>query len=421
MRVLYQRPFSDIGVIAQKNYSRLRSRGGNDIIPRMNNPLHPGGTIALLNDPVYQALREKISGVYAAATRCSWQVFLTKERPTAAVVRKIKSMINPIGFIIDPLLMPSPIDRKWFGDTPVVLLGRDNHRTAQIFDCSRQDVVQPVAAAIDVFREFGRFASLGFIGHPSRESWSIERGAIFAERIFGMAPVFEYSGQDADSSKGNSHLVKWLRSLPKPCGLFLATDHLAPAAFGAIHRAGITVPGEMAVASVDDIHEICQNVIPTLTSVKLNYFQCGMNAVELLEKRLREPDRPAETMLYGVVAVSKRASTRKPYTDKRVAKAVEFITDNITSAISSVHVVKAMGCGRRQAEQLFKKHTGLSILNAIQKIRIEKAVSLLKDGRIPTKEIPSLCGYGSAAFFHTIFRRETGMSMREFRMQGRHR
>lgn len=383
----------------------------------MNSPIHPGGTVALLSNPVYQALREKISGVYAAATTCGWQVYLTEERPAAATVRKIKSMVNPIGFIIDPLLMPRPIDRERFGGTPVVLLGRDNHRATQIFDCSRQDVVQPVAAAIDVFREFGRFACFGFIGRSSREPWSVERGAIFAERASGAAPVFEYPGQDADGNKGNGHLVKWLRGLPKPCGLFLATDHLAPTVFGAIRRAGISVPGEMAVASVDDIKEICQNVIPPLTSVKLNYFQCGANAVELLKKRLREPDRPAETMLYGVVSVSKRTSTRKPYTDKRVTKAVEFIDNNLASKISSHHVVKEMGCCRRQAEQLFKQHTGLSILQAIQKSRIEKAMSLLKGDNIPIEEIPAFCGYDSAAFFKTIFRRETGLAMRTWRAQ----
>ena len=74
-----------------------------------------------------------------------------------------------------------------------------------------------------------------------------------------------------------------------------------------------------------------------------------------------------------------------------------------------------MGCGRRQAEQLFKLHTGLSILQAIQKSRIDKAMLLLKDNKIPIEEIPSFCGYDSAAFFKTIFRRNTGRTMREYR------
>ena len=386
----------------------------------MNNSLHPGRTIALLSNPEYQALREKISGVYSAATRCGWQVFQTAQPPTAAAIRKIRAMINPIGFIIDPLQLTRAVHRESFGEVPVVLLSRDNSRSAQIFDCSCQDFVQPVDAAVDVFKAFGDFASFGFIGHPSKQIWSRDRGKLFRERTSGMAAFFEYSGVNPERSEGSRQLVKWLRGLPKPSGLFLATDHLAPSVFNAIHKAGIDIPGEIAVASVDDIHEICLNVTPNLTSVNVNFFQCGENAVELLKRRLLDPTRPVETLTYGVVAVSKRASTRKPYTDKRVTKAVEFIESNIASKISSVHVVKSMGCGRRQAEQLFKRHTGLSILQAIQKSRIDKAMSLLKSESIPIEEIPSFCGYDSAAFFKTIFRRETGMSMREWRRHAAH-
>ena len=381
----------------------------------MNKPLFPNGTIALLSNPEHQALREKISGVYSAATKYGWQVFQTAQRPTATNIRKIKAMINPIGFIIDPLSSTKAIPRKLFGETPVVLISRDYHRATQIFDCSCQNTVQPVDAAIQTLREYGDCASFGFVGHPSKAPWSRDRGAIFKASISTLSPFFEYSGKDPESDSGNHQLAKWLRGLPKPSGIFLATDHLAPSVFNAIHRAGIAVPDEMAVISVDDIQEICLNVTPNLTSVNVNFFQCGENAVELLKRRIREPARPVEAITYGVVAVSKRASTRKPYTDKRVTKAVEFIENNIASKISSLHVVKAMGCGRRQAEQLFKLHTGQSILYAIQKSRIEKAMTLLKSGNIPIEEIPSFCGYDSVAFFKTIFHRETGTTMRDWR------
>ena len=248
--------------IAQAKYSRLRSIRRNDILPVMTNSLHPCGTIALLSNPEHQALREKISGVYSAATRCGWQVFQTAQLPTAANIRKIRSSISPIGFIIDPLQLTQASHRESFGKIPVVLLSRDYNRSKQVFDCSCQDIAQPVNAAVDVFKAFGHFASFGFIGHPSKQAWSRDRGTLFGKRTSGMAAFFEYSGRDPERSDGNRQLVKWLRRLPKPCGLFLATDHLAPSVFNAIHKAGIDIPGEIAVASVDDIREICLNVTP---------------------------------------------------------------------------------------------------------------------------------------------------------------
>ena len=101
----------------------------------MHKPLFSSGTIALLCNPVYQAQREKISGVYSAATKCGWQVFQTAQSPTAATIRKIKAMINPIGFIIDPLQSTKALSRNQFGETPVVLLGWDCNQPKQVFDC----------------------------------------------------------------------------------------------------------------------------------------------------------------------------------------------------------------------------------------------------------------------------------------------
>ena len=122
-------------------------------------------------------------------------------------------------------------------------------------------------------------------------------------------------------------------------------------------------------------------------------------------------------MLYGIVAVSKRASTRKPYADKRVSRAVEFIANNACLRISSKDVIDVMGCCRRLAEEGFRRHTGISILEAIQTARIDRAKNLLKSGNMAIDAIPSFCGYDSTAFFKTVFRRETGMSMREWRRQ----
>ena len=67
------------------------------------------------------------------------------------------------------------------------------------------------------------------------------------------------------------------------------------------------------------------------------------------------------------------------------------------------------------AEELFRRHTGVSILQAIQAARIATAKNLLKNGNMAIDDIPSFCGYDSTAFFKTVFRRETGMTMREWR------
>ena len=97
-----------------------------------------------------------------------------------------------------------------------------------------------------------------------------------------------------------------------------------------------------------------------------------------------------------------------------------FLADYPISAASLAKVrddvAAEMGCCRRLAETLFRRHIGSSILNAIRKVRLEKAYALLRNKSVPIDAIPSQCGYAaSPAYLKTYFRRQTGLTMREWR------
>ena len=373
------------------------------------------GIVIVFCDPMYQALREKISGVYSAATKYGWQILPVSDSPTKeSIVRQI-GIWNPIGIIIDPIHSAEKIPAIPKCRTPIILMGRDNYRDRQIFDCSCQDTSLSVTAAINELNSTRTYASYAFIGHSSNAYWSRDRGTRFREGVKNLGCFHEYTGPSIETIEGVSALVDWMKRLPKPCGLFLATDHLATSVFHALRMAHIHIPHEIAVISVDNVTHICQNVTPNLTSVMVNFSKAGENAIELLKRRIENPKSPVKTLTYGIIGVVKRASTSRPYTDKRLVNAVEFIANNSCSRISSKDVTDCMGCSRRMAEELFRRHTGVSILQAIQAARIATAKNLLKNGNMAIDDIPSFCGYDSTAFFKTVFRRETGMTMREWR------
>lgn len=58
------------------------------------------------------------------------------------------------------------------------------------------------------------------------------------------------------------------------------------------------------------------------------------------------------------------------------------------------------------------KQTYYEILN---QIRIDRAKELLKDGSLRISDISDMVGYGEAAHFSRVFKKETGMSANEFR------
>lgn len=81
-------------------------------------------------------------------------------------------------------------------------------------------------------------------------------------------------------------------------------------------------------------------------------------------------------------------------------------------------VASLFHCSRRMAEIRFRATTGHSILDEIHAVQIEHAKNLLANPYVKLTVIPQMCGYGSNAFFMGLFRRITGLTMRQWRRTG---
>jgi len=64
---------------------------------------------------------------------------------------------------------------------------------------------------------------------------------------------------------------------------------------------------------------------------------------------------------------------------------------------------------------LFKKKTGLSIIDYINEIRVENAKKYLKDIKLKTFEIAELVGFSDATYFSRVFKNITGISPSDYR------
>lgn len=66
--------------------------------------------------------------------------------------------------------------------------------------------------------------------------------------------------------------------------------------------------------------------------------------------------------------------------------------------------------------RLIKRCTGKTFRTLLQEKRLEQACYLLKNTTLPVTDVAGLIGYSNNSFFHRLFRREIGMSPREYRM-----
>jgi len=91
-----------------------------------------------------------------------------------------------------------------------------------------------------------------------------------------------------------------------------------------------------------------------------------------------------------------------------------FLEEHFNQAIDYHVLADLSGCGYHRFRHLFKEKTGLSPLRYVMELRLERAKKLLLSGMRVSKTADE-CGFYSEAQFSRIFKRETGLSPREFR------
>ena len=179
---------------------------------------------------------------------------------------------------------------------------------------------------------------------------------------------------------------------------------------------GISVPDELAVIGVDDDPVICERTTPTLSSIRLDFGQGGYICAELLDRHLHDPSFKSARIKFAPVFVTRRQSTRRfAQTDKRVARAVEFIRRKACDGIGAVDVAAEIGVSRRMAEIRFKAATGRTIGEEILERRLAAAREYLASGRTSISAIADFCGWNSLAAFRKAFKDRFGVSPIQFR------
>lgn len=95
--------------------------------------------------------------------------------------------------------------------------------------------------------------------------------------------------------------------------------------------------------------------------------------------------------------------------------ALKYINDHYGKDLSMAEVANRMSLNYSYFSLLFKEKTGMNFVEYLKKVRIEKAMELLKDPGLKINEISGMVGYNNTKHFTTIFREYTGISPSEYR------
>jgi AraC-like DNA-binding protein len=96
-----------------------------------------------------------------------------------------------------------------------------------------------------------------------------------------------------------------------------------------------------------------------------------------------------------------------------VKKAIAYIRTNYPRNISVADVAGQSGVGARYLRRLFALHLKRSPVDFLNRIRLNKAIELLRNTEMSVKEVCFACGFKSPQYFSTLFKQQTGITPRE--------
>ncbi len=95
---------------------------------------------------------------------------------------------------------------------------------------------------------------------------------------------------------------------------------------------------------------------------------------------------------------------------KKVVEILEYISANIRSELSRSSIAEAFHISSSHLSQIFKEEMGISIVQYIQRQRIDLATYYFELGETNVSEVASLVGYTDSSYFTRVFRKVTGES-----------
>ncbi len=317
-------------------------------------------------------------------------------------------------------------------DVPVVVLEpsppmREESHPLSRYTCTRFDSYACGRLAAEYFlsRHYKEFA---FVGDPNNLYWSLDRERGFRNTIEQAGGECRTYGGLTRSEKSDwaieqPRMQKWLRSLLRPTALFVAMDGRGRQVLDACMGAGITVPDDIAVLGVDNDDLICEATFPTMSSVQTTGQLTGYWIAEQLDRQMHGKSLKKQIYISTPTRIITRGSTEATaIPDRQTARALDFIWKEAgRKTISVPDVVRQFGSSRRFAEIHFKAVTGHTILEEIQRVRLERVCALLSGTNLPIGEITRECGFERESYLARLFRKRFGTSMSGYRTNARNR
>jgi LacI family transcriptional regulator len=283
------RVLNESGPVAGETRDRIRRVAGemryipNDAARSLS--MRRTGTLGVLLPDLYgEFFSEVIRGLDQAAQRARFHLLLSSSHNNRP---DIEAALQAMRGRVDGLVVMSPhIDVAVLAanlpeSLPAVML--NTPQSSSEFDTLSVDNFGGARAMVAHLAEHGhRHIAMVRGPEPNHDAEERLRGYRAALADAGIAPDAALESEGDFTEDGGYRAVQRLLKLDHPpTAIFAANDSTAIGAMSALREAGVSVPGQVAVAGFDDI-PISRYLTPALSSVRVSINDLGARAMEQL-------------------------------------------------------------------------------------------------------------------------------------------
>ncbi len=155
---------------------------------------------------------------------------------------------------------------------------------------------------------------------------------------------------------------------------------------------------------------MCSDVLKALNTFAFEYSKQMMNSDITL-------DAQTEIIVHWLIrsVLGETLDMRAISSDYSVAKAQHYMERHFMENITVKKLAELGYASPSTLNRRFKSETGMTPMEYLSNIRTARAKLLLRRYNIPITEVGERCGFGSSAYFSTVFKKTTGISPTEYR------
>jgi LacI family transcriptional regulator len=217
-----------------------------------------------------------------------------------------------------------------------------------------------------------------------------------------------------------NRLAAWVAALPKPAGILVCSDQRGPQLLEACRRAGVVVPDEVAVISVDNDEPLCEVCDPPLSSIQPAHTAVGYEAAALLDGLMRAgrvPDKPV--LIEPQRAITRLSSDMLAIDDGAVAAALWLIRERAHEGLNVDAIVRQVGLSRSVLQRRFRALLKRSVHQEIISARIKRAQELLMKTDLPLPAVAERAGFKYQEYMGAVFKAHLAKSPARIRSERR--